>query len=104
MKETNNLSLSMELGDVNKSAQMMNFGKEFQRVITLNNNLLLFILMLLRERISKTLLPLVQIHSLEHLASLRLLIKLNLFQDIMETLISNKNQTDKISENQLELI
>ena len=104
MKKTINLLSNMEPGDVSKKQLMTIYGTEFQREITLNNNQLLSILIILIDKTSTNQPALDKTHLLEPLDILKQPIKLNLFLDSMETLISNKPLKEIHSEKQMDKI
>ena len=100
MKKMNNLLLSTEHGEDFKSVQMRSFGREFQKEIILKHSQLHSGLISKIEKITTCQPPLVQIHLQKHPDSPKLLIKWNLYQDIMETSILTKKVIESISENQ----
>ena len=103
-RRMNNLLLNMAYGEDSRNVLMRSFGREFQKVIILKLSKLRSGPMLKTERITICQPQLAQTHSLEHLDLLKLLTKLNQYLATTVTSISNKNQTESISENQLEQI
>jgi len=104
MKKMTNLLSSMAPGDVFKKQLIKIYGTEFLKEITLNNSQLLSILIILTDKTTINQLVLDKTHSLEPLDILKQPIKLNLFLDSMETLISNKLLKEILSEKQMDKI